>query len=53
MPAGRQIIEGRTVKDPDLRPAHQPQVERGDVGVADERLGIAAKDVGVEIRKQS
>jgi hypothetical protein len=38
------------VKDPEIRPSHQPQVERGDIRVADKRLRVPAEDLRFEVR---
>jgi hypothetical protein len=51
--ARNQIVDGRSVKAAEVRAPHEPQVQRGDVGVADERLGVVAEDVGIEMREQS
>jgi hypothetical protein len=32
---------------------HQPQMQSGDVGVADERLGVSPKDFRIEMRKHA
>ena len=48
--ARNEVVDRRAVEDAQARAAHEPEVERRDVRVADERLRVAAKDLGLEVR---
>src|SRR6185503_8654590 len=41
------------MKDPEMRLSHQPEVQRRDVGIADECFWIAAKHARIEIGNDS
>ena len=47
--AWEKIVKRRTVEDAQLRSAHQPEMQRRNVRVSHERLGIPAEHVGVKI----
>src|SRR6185437_5585331 len=47
-----EIVDRWTVKASEVRASHQPEMERGDVRVSDERFGIVLEDCRVEMWKE-
>ena len=44
-----QIIDGGTMENAQVRTTHEPEVQRGDIRVADEWLWVTLEDLGLEV----
>ena len=48
-----QIVDRGAVKAPQVRAPHEPQVQRGDVRIADERLRVVVEDGRIEMWQEA